>query len=596
MKNNVTYLFLLCLSSFASCGLLDRPPQQLLRANEMMQTAPDSSLMLLDDFAQSPDLEKPSTQAWYALLLTQARDKNYILHTSDSLIRIAVNYYDAKGDVALQAKSHYYWGRVYQDRKDDPRAVREFMTALSLAEEVDDDELTCILQCNLGYVFYQQEMYGQADSLYLRAEQIAVQQKDTTRLGTILSMLGKISIVRGEAFYFCAESKLNRALIIAENKKNIYLQRAVVYSLSSLYNRMEDVPKTLYYSKLGISLQEDTTEYYNYYLIEGMAYYRMAHYDSAVVCLTGSLFSKSYYTKAGAYMCLSDISRKRGNMQEALQMEDLYRIYSDSAEQSKCVSEVVASVKDALMQRTVRRYESFLHRYRHYIGALGIVLLSLVTVFIYKRRKYRAFSLQAKQMEERLRQKDAKLTNLQQEQLCRDALLTEKRKLCTEMEDRIVQMEISIKQLRQEESNGVEKDEVACLVEQMKSVTGEKERLFREILKTSSIYKRLLKLAEKNHANPDKMEKLSADDWTNLKADIDRISVDFTTRLNCKYELLTKDDLHFCCLVKTGLPFSKLASILCCTPNAVYKRRNTILGKMNRDLPERTIEEHIAEV
>lgn len=596
MKNNVTYLFLLCLSSFASCGLLDRPPQQLLRANEMMQTAPDSSLMLLDDFAQSPDLEKPSTQAWYALLLTQARDKNYILHTSDSLIRIAVNYYDAKGDVALQAKSHYYWGRVYQDRKDDPRAVREFMTALSLAEEAEDDELLCILQGNLGYAFYQQEMYGQADSLYLRAEQIAVQRKDSTRLGTILSMLGDIGIARGKSFYTHAENNLIRALAIAENKKNRYLKRAVVNSLSSLYNRMENAPKALHYSKLGISLQEDTTECHHYYLIEGTAYYQMAQYDSAIVYLTKSLFSNNYYTKAGAYMRLSDIARKQGVMEEALRMEDSYRIYSDSAEQSKRVSEVVASVKDVLMQRTVRRYESFLHRYRHYIDALGIVLLSLVTVFIYKRRKYRAFSLQAKLMEERLFQKDAKLTNLQQEQLCRDALLAEKRKLCAEMEDRIVQMEMSINQLRQEENSGIEKDEVACLVEQMKSVTGEKERLFREILKISPIYESLLKLAEKNHANPDKMEKLSAGDWTNLKAEIDRISIDFTTRLSYKYELLTKDDLHFCCLVKTGLPFSKLASILCCTPNAVYKRRNTILGKMNRDLSEKTIEEHIAEV
>lgn len=46
---------------------------------------------------------------------------------------MAVDYYDMRGaDVTLQAKSHYYLGRVYQDRREDPKAVREFLTASAL--------------------------------------------------------------------------------------------------------------------------------------------------------------------------------------------------------------------------------------------------------------------------------------------------------------------------------------------------------------------------------------------------------------------------------------------------------------------------------
>lgn len=51
-------------------------------------------------------------RAYYALLLTQARDKNYIVQTDDSLIRTAVQYYDSIGDVQMQAKAYYHWGGV----------------------------------------------------------------------------------------------------------------------------------------------------------------------------------------------------------------------------------------------------------------------------------------------------------------------------------------------------------------------------------------------------------------------------------------------------------------------------------------------------
>ena len=61
------------------------------------------------------DNAEVAEKAKYALLLTQAEDKNYILHTSDSLINIAVCYYDSIQDTDLSAKSHYYLGRVYQD-------------------------------------------------------------------------------------------------------------------------------------------------------------------------------------------------------------------------------------------------------------------------------------------------------------------------------------------------------------------------------------------------------------------------------------------------------------------------------------------------
>ena len=67
----------------------------------------DSALVVLENIS-AKELVFSSSKARYALLLTQARDKNYILHTDDSLIRIAVDYYDGTGDVAFFRFSAYF--------------------------------------------------------------------------------------------------------------------------------------------------------------------------------------------------------------------------------------------------------------------------------------------------------------------------------------------------------------------------------------------------------------------------------------------------------------------------------------------------------
>ena len=48
-----------------------------------MEAYPDSALRILEN-VEPQQLKTPANQAYYALLLTQARDKNYIVQTDDS--------------------------------------------------------------------------------------------------------------------------------------------------------------------------------------------------------------------------------------------------------------------------------------------------------------------------------------------------------------------------------------------------------------------------------------------------------------------------------------------------------------------------------
>ena len=56
----------------------------------------DSSLKILEEFKDIDDLPV-QLRATYNLLLIESRDKNYVVHTSDSLINTVVNYFEHSG-------------------------------------------------------------------------------------------------------------------------------------------------------------------------------------------------------------------------------------------------------------------------------------------------------------------------------------------------------------------------------------------------------------------------------------------------------------------------------------------------------------------
>ena len=164
---NVNYVYGIIFLFLTSClSPTDRVIPSLLHADSLIEVGcADSALSILEG-VNLAELSTIQSRAKYALLLTQAKDKNYITHTDDSLIRVAVDYYDTSDDITLRAKAHYYLGRVCQDRGDIEGTVREFLVAMPLAEKVDNYDLNILLKSNLGLLFWQHGLQEEADSLY----------------------------------------------------------------------------------------------------------------------------------------------------------------------------------------------------------------------------------------------------------------------------------------------------------------------------------------------------------------------------------------------------------------------------------------------
>ena len=93
--------------SFTGCQDRKGTAPILKEAEALMYTRPDSALQMLETISQ-PEQLTGQEQADYALLLTQARSRNRITATSDSLIRIATDYFQDSNDNARKAKAFLY--------------------------------------------------------------------------------------------------------------------------------------------------------------------------------------------------------------------------------------------------------------------------------------------------------------------------------------------------------------------------------------------------------------------------------------------------------------------------------------------------------
>ena len=125
----------------------------LHRAEALMNEHPDSAWMMLNTL--SPDeMGQNRTRALYALLYTQAQEKNYVYEKDDSLINIAVEYYRNTDDIRHRFLSCFYKGKVSVNAKDYLNATSCYMEAEQLVDEVGDDYLVGLLYAELGSIYY----------------------------------------------------------------------------------------------------------------------------------------------------------------------------------------------------------------------------------------------------------------------------------------------------------------------------------------------------------------------------------------------------------------------------------------------------------
>lgn len=138
MPQHSIIIYSLLLLFAMACSTSGRVDTMLFEAESLMMEHPDSALAILDSIRPS-QLTSDRQRADYALLLTQARDKNFRFETDDSLISTAVAYFDEHPEPRKRTLAHMYRGILNLYRGNLTVAIKEALTALDLADRLNDD-------------------------------------------------------------------------------------------------------------------------------------------------------------------------------------------------------------------------------------------------------------------------------------------------------------------------------------------------------------------------------------------------------------------------------------------------------------------------
>lgn len=562
MKNNIALIILLIAFLSVACNERQSNNRQLILADSLMQSRPDSALCIL----QGISMDKFATQAdsaCYALLLTQARDKNYVVQTDDSLIRYAVAYYDKTNDVRMQAKAHYYWGCVYRDMNRQAEAIREFLIAAPLTEKAKEKRQLGLVYNNIGFIYNIQGFNEKADSIYQLMEVIAQEVKDTALWSEALSKQGSIALTKGKEYFSIAEQKLSDAFGAVDSVGNNGLKANISASLSNLYSRMDEGEKALYYAKLNLSLRRDTARAYRAFLLLGDAYYKLGQYDSATFYLNKSLLSKDYGRKAGAYMRLADIAMIQGNAALSVELERNSSAYKDSLykfRRSVVVNEIIEAETDAQAMLQKLYYKGRLNTYIYGFILITIIIVAIV-LFLYRRYQRKNDLLQRDKQElEKINQ------DLNQHYVS--------------LQTNIEQKNLEIEGLRKElASHQIDEEQRENLQAELDEMILKRRTLAKEAFLHSPLYTKMQAIIKDYQDRDQSDEEISDQEWQEFVVGMDIQWNNVITDLCAKYQL-SKEELHLVCLSLAGFPFSHLEYLLHLSRKTLYRKKNVLLKRM----------------
>lgn len=256
MKHIFPSFLLVLLLGLTACGDKKTVTDVLNHAEVLMDEHPDSALTLLRSLTFD-DFRKESNCARYALLHSQALDKNYIDVTNDSLISVAVEYYKDKDDVRSKFLSYYYMGRVHANGERYLQATSCLMESEQLADEVNDDYLSGLLYSEMGRIYrlyydYPKSLtaYQKASECYERAEKIGHRNYMMYYQSAVYHNMNK---------YEECERLLRTVLLSAQKENDSELLKSCFGSLVMLFvdqNRLSEA-KELYEKRMSPSLGED---------------------------------------------------------------------------------------------------------------------------------------------------------------------------------------------------------------------------------------------------------------------------------------------------------------------------------------------------
>ena len=581
MKKNIVFLLILIPIIWISCDGMGHQTIDFRKIENLMPQHPDSALMLLEQIENKENLSRKD-KAHYYLLLTEAEDKTYVTHTTDSLISIAADYYEKTDDLGRKAKAWYYKGRINQDLGHPLKAQEYYLKALRDEEKIEDHALLGRIHNHIGMLYAYQKVYEKA---------LPFQKKAVENFHLLSDSTGQVFALRDLGRTFLMLGHQDSAIIC--NQKAIALMRkriipSVYTELAGFYidrQRLEEAHGLLRTSLQNVAKPQAK---YPVYLVLGELYKKSGQIDSACFYLQACINSAPLpETRAGGLFHLKEIALEKGQWEQAALLSKQYELLKDSIEQGKnaeSIRNVQAFYSYNEIEQDLWEARLYASKQKSFYSLLITACLFLLTVallrFIHYRRERKSLLQRLKANEEQIQRNEQTLKNISD---VKDSLQNE-----------IQIYKTKERQLSKEKDEQLKRtnEEIRQKIMQLEKLSHTKDELEKNLLTLRSENSNLKKreqAREEERKKIEESERLQNErlydkfrspagweptdtDWHKLFISVDKLYPKMVTTLQ-KSTSLNESERKICYLSKIGVKPGAIEILLSKGNVSVYRKR-----------------------
>lgn len=550
---------------------------ELEQAEKVMFDHPDSALHLLESMEIPSSRTDKENHALWCLLMTQAKYKLVMRFSSDSIVRIAYDYYKPTNNVRRKAMSALYMGDINYELGNIEESMQYYLEAKTSVEKTYDYKTGYLIMSSLGNLYLFRRLEDYALEAYTKAYDYAVKDSNKRYQMTTLRFLARCYCLTNElqkaieTYNQCVSIALELGL----EKDGYYYETQTEIAL--VYANSGDSEKSLELSK-SLPIKYQST------LLIGRNYYYLNQYDSAYFYLKKSLNTNSIYTKELIYKLLYKICECPKYQQYLKNCCDSLLFYNDSILKLDKGKEIIVykekyNNEKLISEKQKLELEKANITYWWMFTIVIVLLLGILLIYIYLRKRIT------------IQKKEEELTSLAL-QLHQKELEVEKN------ESYIAELQSQFEKNNKKEELYMEQ------VEELKNLKKENERLsleknlLYEKIASYSISSQELEKREKElcslllaqipflrqlHLKPAYLNDTELSDICQIT---DNIFHHFTQRLSKEISSLSEHEIILCCLIKLRFSITEIAVFLNIAPTSVSRSKLRVKNKIYAELGE----------
>ena len=586
------------------------PLPELVHVESVMFDHPDSALHILEAMPMPSARRDKENHALWCLLVTQAQYKQVMKIPSDSLVRIAYDYYKPTNNARRKAMSALYMGDINYELRNIEEALQYYLEGKTEVEKTDDYKTGYLVMISLCKLYLYRDLADYALEACRKAYDYAV--KDSNKRYQLASL-------KFLARCYCISDSLSKAINTYHKCSELTLELGLenyYYDIQSeialVYKNKGDIEKSL-------EIIKSFPIKYQPALLTGKNYYLLGQQDSAYIYLNEALKTYNIYTKASAYEYLYKLGDTPKYRKYLKTYCDSLLFYNDSIIAIDKGKEIIAYKEKYDHQKLITeqqrlKLEKADAQRMMFIITICLIIVIAVVAYLYQKRLVRketTIRKQSEQLQDYMLQLHEYETRLMQNNRYMD-----------ELQEQIAGQEVNAEDIESyreqidslQSENGRLSENINTLQQHIAEYTSKLDKARRDTEKFRSISEENLNLKQRERmlaeyvVDNDSLVKelrekcrvLDDIEWETLDQMCESTYGNFVSRLQSICPTLTKQELHLCILIKLRFSNTQMSEIFGVSVSSVSQKKFRLKKHLSDSLEggfpeEMTLDRWVAE-